>query len=109
MAWRITFEGEVYREADLTLDQVEKIEELTNDTWLRIAPLKTAKHAKAILSVVVADRLGISLDDAKAKVGALKADEFIDCIANEKLDEQLNLPAVYEDGVPKAEDGTATT
>lgn len=108
MAWRLEFEGEVYREVDLTLDQVERIEEITKDSWLRIAPLKSAKHAKAILTVCHADRAGVSLDEAAKKVGAVKADDFVGMLSVEPLDEQLDLPTTYEDGVPKAEAGGAT-
>jgi hypothetical protein len=100
--WKIDYEGEVYREGDLTLDQIEQVEELTKTTWLHIAPLRSAKHAKSILAVCIAHRKGVPLDAALATAGALTADQFFDVLTSESDEEQMELPSEYEGGLPKA-------
>lgn len=108
MGWRIEFEGEVYREGDLTLGQCERIEELTGRSWLVIHPLKWAKDARAILSVVVADRTSKSVDVVRGRLAEMKADEFIDLVKVEMLEVDDDTPTEYVDGNPPLADAPST-
>jgi hypothetical protein len=72
MPWRIDFEGEVYREGDLTLNQCGKVERITDRSWLHINPIKWAGDAVAILAVLHSERTGKPLDDIVSQVGQLR-------------------------------------
>lgn len=108
MGWRIEFEGEVYREADLTLGQCEQIEELTGRSWLVIHPLKWAKDARAILSVCVADRTKQTVEAVRARLAQMKADEFIDLVKVEMVAGDDDTPTEYVDGNPQVADEPST-
>lgn len=98
MAWILTFDGQVYREADLTIDEAERIENATQTTWRSINPIRSAKHARAILETFLVTRGGLTSDQASAKVGALKVNEYLDLLTTEE--EDADLPQTYEDGFP---------
>lgn len=99
--WQITFEGRVHREDDLTIDMAERIEELVGESWLRLVPLRSAKHAKAILSVMHSTAVGEPEAAVAKRVGALTVNAFATMIGAASDD----LPQVYQDGnPPKADD-----
>jgi hypothetical protein len=106
VAWVLTFDGQVYREADLTIDEAERIENACQTTWRSINPIRSARHARAILETFLVTRAGASPDAAKARVGALKVNEYLDLITHEEEDEDL--PTQFEDGFPQSADGTST-
>ena len=104
--WVLTFDGQVYREADLTIDEAERIENATGTTWRFINPTRSARHGKAILACFLVTRAGLSQDDANAKVGALKVNDFLDMLSEEDLD--ADLPTEFEDGFPPVADENTT-
>lgn len=107
MAWRIEYEGQVYREVDLTLDQAEQIQNITGTDWGQLHPLTSASHAKATLAVCIAARTGAPVGEVLAKVGStITVDQFVDMVSKE--DATADLPATYEDGFPPVADGTST-
>lgn len=106
MAWVLSFDGQVYREADLTIDEAERMETATNTTWRFINPLRSAGHAKAILATLLVTREGLDSAAANAKVGAVKVADFLDMISNEE--EDADLPTQFEEGFPPPADGTST-
>jgi hypothetical protein len=106
VAWVLTFDGQVYREADLTIDEAERIEVATSSTWRAINPLRSAKHARAILETFLVSRAGMTAEDARSKVGALTVDEFGACLTFEEDD--ADLPAQYVDGFPQKAAGSST-
>lgn len=103
--WRITFDGQVYREVDLTIGQTERIEAVLATTWRTINPLRSATHAAGILRVLVADRTGCSEEEASAKIRAVKVAEFFDMVTTDSDD----LPAMFENGNPPVADETSTS
>lgn len=106
MPWRINFEGEVYREGDLTLEQCGQVERLTDRSWLHINPLKWAQDAIAILAVMHVARKGGNVEDVVDQVGKLKPDEYIQLIQIEAEDD---LPVEYRNGFPPAADESSTS
>lgn len=102
MAWRIQFDGQVYRESDLTIGQAEAIEKETGLTWRQLNPLRSAACASAILAVCHSDRTGVSLEAARAQVRALRIDDF-----NVEPDED-DLPSEFEEGFPPVADVLST-
>lgn len=106
MSWHIEFEGEVYRDADLTLGQCERLEELTGRSWLNIHPIRYAKDALAVLTVVVADRTGQPVDTLRTRLASLRADEVIDLM---KIPTETDdRPTEYVDGNPQPADEPST-
>ena len=106
MPWVLKFDGQVYREADLTIDEAERMEDATSTTWRLINPLRSAHHARAILSTLLVTREGMDAAAADAKVRALKVTEFLDLLSNEE--EDADLPTEFQDGFPPVADGTST-
>jgi hypothetical protein len=104
--WRIDYEGEVYREGDLTLDQIGKVERLTEKSWLHIQPIRFAGDAIATLAVMVNARKGEQVEDVLTKVGALKPGQYLDMI---ELEDDHDLPAEYRDGFPPVADESTST
>lgn len=102
--WKIVFDGHTLRESELTIAQAEKIESLTDTTWRFIHPTYSAKHARAILAVMYADRTASTYDDVAEKIGGITVDGFAEMVQEDEDD----LPAVYEDGIPQVADGTST-
>lgn len=99
MGWRLTWQGEIYRELDMTIGQAEQIEQLTGENWVTINPARTAKHALAILSVMHAHRTGRPLDEVRREVSDISVDQFItEVFALDDGDDDL--PTEYTDGNP---------
>lgn len=105
MAWRVEFEGEVYREGDLTLGQCERIEDITGRSWVTIDPISSAKQARVILEVCASDRTGLPVDEIRKRVEALSVEDFL---AGYKRGEDDDRPTGYEDGNPPVADEPST-
>jgi hypothetical protein len=97
MPWALHWEGDVYREADITLGQAERIENLIGTGWLRLNVIATAKHAKATLAVMVADRTGRPLDEVLAEVDKIPANTYASDVFHVEDDD---LPTEYLEGNP---------
>lgn len=97
MPWKLTYEGAEHREDDLTIAQAERIEALIGESWLGIVPLRSAKHAKAILTVMHAASTGEAEAAVSARVDAMRVSDFLTCVGKYEDD----LPSVYEDGFPQ--------
>lgn len=98
--WTLDFEGHKHRENDLTIGQAERIEDLTGESWLRIVPLRSAKHARAILVVMHAATTNEPEDAVSARVKDLKMSEFLKMYGTEDDD----VPTMYLDGNPPVAD-----
>jgi hypothetical protein len=104
--WVLTFDGQVYREADLTIDEAERMEDATGTSWRYINPVRTAKHARAILQTLLVTRAGMTAEAAEAKVKALRVNEYLDLLTSEE--DEADLPTEFTDGFPPEVDGTST-
>lgn len=103
--WQFTFDGEVYRESELTIAQCEDVEDMLGLSWLQINPVRSAKQARGLLSVLHSDRTGKPRDEVFAAVGKLTAEAFtVDVL---KLVDD-DLPELYGDGMPNP-DGFPST
>lgn len=107
MSWKLTLDdGRVVREDDLTISDVEVIEDRTDLTWRQINPLRSASCAKAILSTLFQRLDGMARDEADKKIDAMKASEVIDMI--DFYDPEAEMPSQYEDGFPPSGAETST-
>ena len=116
MAWQFVYEGEVYKEDDLTLDQAEAIEDALTAklregnptapraTWSQIAPLRSAMHARIVMSHMVADRANLTIDVAAKSLGVLTANAIIEMFA----DLEDTMPTQYDQGNPPEAAGPST-
>lgn len=106
MPWRIEFEGEVYREGDLTLGQVGQVERLLEGrSWLHIHPVRYAQDAVAVLAVMVAARKGETLETLLDRIGNLKPAEYLNIL---KIEDDDDLPVEFRDGFPPPADEPST-
>ena len=84
MAWKINYEGETYREVELTLAQAEQVEQLVGTTWLRISPMSSARHAKALLacSRTLLERAAQLFDDGEPCAAGVCISGVIGCFGS---------------------------
>jgi hypothetical protein len=94
MPWRLNIDGKTYDEDDLTLGECEWVEEATGQNWREISPLRTAKHARAIVQVFFTRE---DATTAEARARTLLASTLLEGF--EVLEEDL--PTEYLDGIPQ--------
>jgi len=95
----LRWQGETYREGDITIGQAEQIEQLIGENWFGINVLRTAKHAMSVLAVMHAHRTGRPFDEVKAEVAAIPVNTYALEVYGEEPDD---LPVEYADGNPPA-------
>lgn len=107
MAWQLTLEdGQVVREDDLTIAEVEAMEERSGLTWRQLNPLRSAAVAKAILSTLYERRDGLTRDAADKKVDEMKSSTVVDMVG--VYDPAEGMPTMYENGIPQSGAETST-
>lgn len=96
MAWKFSHDGHTYVEGDVTLDEWIAMQDLLEGKpWPN--PLGSPKHAKAVLSVLIASHTGQSQDAVDKLVGAITTDQLLSMF----VEAQDDLPEEYVDGVPQ--------
>jgi hypothetical protein len=105
MAWSFVVFGEKFREAQLTLDQAMRVEDLLEKRWGEIHPGRSAKAALYLSAVMYADRAGIDVKDAIAKVKEITVPSFCEEV---DLNDSDDLPGSYENGFPPTADESST-
>jgi hypothetical protein len=99
--FKVTVDGKSYITEDLTLGEVEQIEDKTGMSWYAI-DFRTAAQCVAIMAAFLARDMG--QEAAEAKVRAITVKAALDSV--ERVTESL--PDTYQDGVPNPV-GEATT
>lgn len=99
MGWVLRWQGETYREGDITIGQAEQIEKLIGENWFGINVLRTAKHALSVLAVMHTHRTGRPFDEVKAEVADIPVNVYAQDVYGEEPDD---LPVEYTDGNPPA-------
>jgi len=87
MGYRVTVDGQSWLVDDLTLDEVCEIEDETGSSWLMISPLRSAKHAKAIIPRLMM-HVGNptqrpTLEQARSRVGCMTVTQVLACITED--------------------------
>lgn len=98
MPWQITYDGHVWSENDLSIDDCEKIEVLVGESWLTINPFRSAKHCRVLIEYLLTTREGMSQEDAQTKVRAEKIKNLLDGKTLKVVDDDL--PTEFTDGNP---------
>ena len=96
MPFRITVDGESITTEDLTLDECVEIEKEAEEAWsfVILAPLKSAAHARAVLTKVMARKHGP--EEAAKRAGAMTFSQVLDAFEHVEDDQ----PKQYQDGMP---------
>jgi hypothetical protein len=91
MGWSIHFGDKVWREADITLGQAARLQELTNERW-PVSPLTSASHLLATIAVFLSDGTtsAPSLNEAIAVLQAMNAIEVFGMV---RVDDDPSGPA----------------
>ncbi len=71
LRWKISHPLVEVTEDDLTLEEAEQVERITKLTWASIDPYSSAVECRAILTVALQRRAGLSAADAAAETGKL--------------------------------------
>lgn len=103
--WVITVGEASYVKSGVTVEQSERIEDLTGVGWYGLHPLLRAKHARAITALLHADATGRQFDDVFAEIGRLPAHDFVRAIR--WVDDDI--PGSFADGFPTAPTGARST
>ncbi len=108
--WTLTVCGESFQSDHVTLALAIKVEDETGIRWpaLRIAAnlTNTASVLLKVAAVLLADRTGVSVDEARAKLEGLTYDELDEAVILTADDK----PTSYEDGFPpSAGEGSTPT
>lgn len=103
MPFIIDIDGRSFNMDDLTVGDALAIEEVTAESWLRIDPVQSGKHFKAVAVHFLSREM--TADEARAKVDAIPLKDILNHI---RWDEEGDLPLEYEDNLPKAEDDPLT-
>lgn len=82
--WELRYAGHVVRWDDLTLTEVEAIEQAAGAVWPKISPTRCARHAMAIARVSLA-RFGLSAEAGQVRVRdwKLAVDDLPDLFVDE--------------------------
>lgn len=102
MPYKLTVLGRTFNTEDLTVGEVEKLEEELNVSWLMLNPILSVRHGRAIAATFLAREMG--METANEKVRAVSITEMADGV--EKVPDSR--PTMYEDGLPKAEAAQST-
>lgn len=103
MGFEVTLDGVVYRTDALTIDEATVLEGECGKNWLELNPIRSSSEFRATA------RVFLSRDHDPGTVDQLLAKMTIgDAMAAVKWVEG-DIPAVFEDGLPKAEGGASTT
>ena len=103
--YEVTVDGEKFRTDDLTLEDAAWIENETEQSWLVMEPLLSAKACQAIMVRFLVAYRGRDEAEARKCVGSQKLTSLFDQIQAVEDD----TPEEYHDGLPKAAAGPATT
>jgi hypothetical protein len=92
MGYRVTVDGQSWLVDDLTLDEVCDIEQETGTTWLVISPMRSAKHARAIIPRLMTHVGDLtrrpSLEQARQRVGVMTITQVLECITEDETPDE---------------------
>ena len=77
VAWIVKWDGEEMSSDDLTMEELEAIEDMTGGSWSMLNPVRSVKDAKALL-VVAMIRGGADKPDVEKRVRSLTVADIKD-------------------------------
>lgn len=87
LRWRVDLDGIEASEDDLTLGEAEMLERLLKVRWGEMDPLTSAEHATALLVVILSERQGLPVDEARARVGKYTARQVLSAITRYSVED----------------------
>lgn len=104
MSYRVTIDGHSWLTDELTLDEACAIEEELGMSWHTMEPINSARHAKAIISRLMAHREGVTLDLARARLGEMTVQQVLACMTvDKKPGESAGQAAPKAEGTPSGD------
>lgn len=97
MPWAVTVAGRTVRLDDLPVDLVADVARQADVSWFDLVMVAPAKDLRAARMLVDAIASHLQVESA----GVMTVRQLLDCFAQVEDD----MPAVFEDGLPKAGDG----
>lgn len=77
MAWKIRLDEVEFSSDDLTLEELEAVEETSGEPWSMLNPVRSVKSAKALLAVALM-RAGVPDEEIGQRLGALTVKDIKD-------------------------------
>lgn len=84
--WKVTFDGDVFTQDDLTLAEAATVERITKQSWANLNPVVSATECQAIIAACLHHRQGLKIADAMAKVGAMTTEDAVASIGSYEVD-----------------------
>lgn len=78
--WRISFDGDVFTQDDLTLAEAATVEKLTGTTWAQLNPTVSAQECQCIIAACLHHRQAMPVKDAMAKAGSMTTEDAVAAI-----------------------------
>jgi len=78
--WTLTWEGEVFREDEMTLDEICRAEDLAGTSWAALKPIWKGGYLRALLRAFLEHRQGMPESVSKKVVGSMTRDAALDII-----------------------------
>jgi hypothetical protein len=79
LLWRLNFEGEVFREEDLTIEECERVVAITDTPWTALQPTASPTALVAVLAVFLA-RKGKDVAATMVELRKRSAVELLKCV-----------------------------
>lgn len=94
--WQIKYDDLTIDESTVTLDELERVEEITGKTWWRLDPRMPSNGSgvtRAWIQAVLESRKGMTAEDARADIGSKTMEEMGDI-----LGEEVVTPGPFDSG-----------
>ena len=85
LRWQVKLGDLTVTEDDLTLNEAYAIEQAAACNWSEIDPVRSANHCRALVGVCLESRLGLTHDEAEARLCALTVSELVDAISRREV------------------------
>lgn len=104
MGWRITFDGQVYNQSDLSIADADELDRVCGETWVVLRPQDTPMRLARVTAWLHARRTSGDYDELVKKTSSLPAMSLVEGLGIESDD----LPTEYLNGVPPEAADTET-
>ena len=84
--WKLTYEGQVFSEDDLTLGEAATVEKVTGTSWGMLNPVSSGSECQAIIASCLHHRDGVKLVDAMKTAGQMTAADAVAAISSYEVE-----------------------
>lgn len=98
MGWQIVYDGETYRQDELTLADAAELDRATGETWALLNVQGTPLRLAKVTAWLHSRRTGTGYDEVFAKTSAMPAVKFV--VDHFEAEAPDDLPDQWENGFP---------